>query len=65
MHKVENIKIWNKSMELVESVCQLVSDLPSDEKYGLNAQIEEVQFLFHRTFQKELEGIQIRNLNIF
>ncbi|WP_086478351.1 MULTISPECIES: four helix bundle protein [Arenibacter] len=40
MHKVESLKIWRKSMDLSKSIYQLVSELPSDEKYGLNSQIK-------------------------
>jgi four helix bundle protein len=40
MHKLEDLKIWKKSIELTKSVYLLVSGLPSDEKYGLNSQIK-------------------------
>jgi len=40
MHKIDNLKIWKKSIELTKSVYHLVSELPSDEKYGLNTQIK-------------------------
>ena len=40
MHKVEDLKIWKKSIDLAKTVYLLVSDLPSDEKYGLNTQIK-------------------------
>jgi len=40
MHKVEDLKIWKKSLELVKSVYQLSSELPTDEKFGLNIQIK-------------------------
>ncbi|MGB5821731.1 MAG: four helix bundle protein [Saonia sp.] len=40
MHKVDDLKIWQKSIELVKSIYQLVSELPSDEKYGLISQIK-------------------------
>ncbi|TYA55945.1 four helix bundle protein [Formosa maritima] len=40
MHKVEDIKIWKKSIELAKAVYLLISDLPSDEKYGLSSQIK-------------------------
>ncbi|MFC4721258.1 four helix bundle protein [Geojedonia litorea] len=40
MHKVEDLKIWNKSIELTKAVYLLVSDLPNDEKYGLSFQIK-------------------------
>jgi len=40
MHKVEDLKIWNKSLELAKSAYQLTAELPSDEKFGLNSQIK-------------------------
>jgi four helix bundle protein len=40
MHKVEDLKIWDKSIELAKAVYLLASELPSDEKYGLNSQIK-------------------------
>lgn len=40
MHKVEDLKIWIKSMELVKLVYTTISNLPSDEKYGLSSQIK-------------------------
>ncbi|WP_456424169.1 four helix bundle protein [Lutibacter sp.] len=40
MHKIEELKIWKKSIKLTMLVYQLVSTLPSDEKYGLISQIK-------------------------
>lgn len=40
MHKVEDLKIWNKAIKLVKQVYQIVSELPNDEKFGLIAQIK-------------------------
>ncbi len=40
MHKVENLKIWDKAIELVKKVYSLVSELPKDEKFGLTSQIK-------------------------
>ncbi|MFT7627452.1 MAG: four helix bundle protein [Ulvibacter sp.] len=40
MHKVEDLKIWKKSMDLVKSVYLLTYQLPTDEKFGLNSQIK-------------------------
>ncbi|AZQ57859.1 four helix bundle protein [Maribacter sp. MJ134] len=40
MHKVENLKIWGKAIELVKKVYLLVSELPKDEKFGLTSQIK-------------------------
>ena len=40
MHKVEDLKIWQKSILLAKEVYKVVSDLPNDEKYGLTSQIK-------------------------
>ena len=40
MHKIEDLKIWQKSIKLTKLVYQLVATLPSDEKYGLISQIK-------------------------
>ncbi|WP_046744327.1 four helix bundle protein [Kordia zhangzhouensis] len=40
MHKVENLKIWKKSIELTKAVYLLIADLPKDEKFGLTTQIK-------------------------
>ncbi|NER12024.1 four helix bundle protein [Leptobacterium flavescens] len=40
MHKVEDLKIWQKAIELVKLVYLLIAELPSDEKYGLISQIK-------------------------
>ncbi|CAL2105976.1 conserved hypothetical protein [Tenacibaculum sp. 190524A02b] len=40
MHKVENLKIWQKLIKLTKAVYLLVSKLPSDEKFGLTSQIK-------------------------
>ena len=40
MHKVEDLKIWQKSIQLTKAVYLLVAELPSDEKFGLTSQIK-------------------------
>lgn len=40
MHKVENLKIWKKSIDLTKSVYLLVDELPTEEKFGLISQIK-------------------------
>ncbi len=40
MHKVDNLKIWQKAIILTKAVYLLVSELPSDEKFGLTSQIK-------------------------
>ena len=47
MHKVEDLKIWQKSMELTKLVYEVVSTLPSDEKYGLISQIKRSSVSIH------------------
>ncbi len=39
MHKVDDLKVWKKSMELAKEVYQVASELPVDEKFGLISQI--------------------------
>ena len=40
MHKIEDLKIWQKSIELTKLVYKVIASLPSDEKYGLISQIK-------------------------
>jgi len=40
MHKIEDLKIWKKSIELTKLVYKLILVLPTDEKYGLISQIK-------------------------
>src|SRR6476620_10325094 len=40
MHKIEELKIWQKSIELSKDVYKIVAELPSDEKFGLTSQIK-------------------------
>lgn len=40
MHKIENLKVWKKSIELSKQVYELTSELPSDEKFGLISQMK-------------------------
>lgn len=40
MHKVEDLKIWCKALNLVKQGYLLVSELPNDEKFGLTSQIK-------------------------
>lgn len=40
MHNLNNLKIWRKSMNLVKEVYTQISDVSSEEKFGLVAQIK-------------------------
>lgn len=40
MNKFEDLKIWIKSMDLVEKVYLMTENLPGEERYGLVSQIK-------------------------
>lgn len=39
MHKLENLKIWSKAIELAKDVYEVTSKYPNEEKYGLISQM--------------------------
>jgi len=39
MHKLENLKIWNKAMLIAEKTYLLSANFPKEEKFGLTSQI--------------------------
>jgi four helix bundle protein len=39
MHKLQDLKIWNKAILLATEVYRITSDFPKEEKYGLTSQI--------------------------
>lgn len=40
MHKVKELKVWHKGMEIVKELYALVKDFPVEEKYGLTSQMK-------------------------
>ncbi|MGW9686673.1 four helix bundle protein [Flagellimonas sp. 2504JD1-5] len=40
MHKIEDLKVWNKAIELAKMVSIIVAELPNDEKFGLTSQLK-------------------------
>jgi four helix bundle protein len=38
-HRIEDLKVWNKSMTLVKEVYVISAELPVEEKFGLQSQI--------------------------
>ncbi len=40
MNKYQELKIWNKAMDLVEQVYSLLKMLPDEEKFGLISQVK-------------------------
>ena len=39
MHNFQNLKIWQKAMDIAEQTYILSSEFPKEEKYGLTSQI--------------------------
>ncbi|OEY72574.1 four helix bundle protein [Salegentibacter salarius] len=39
MHNFQNLKIWQKAMDIAKEVYVISSKFPSEEKYGLTSQI--------------------------
>lgn len=39
MHKLDDLKIWRKAMEIAEKTYLLSAEFPSEEKFGLTSQI--------------------------
>ena len=39
MHKLEDLKIWNKAMDIAEQTYMISAQFPPEEKYGLTSQI--------------------------
>jgi len=39
MHKLEELKVWNKAMEIAEQTYLLSAQFPREEKFGLTSQI--------------------------
>ena len=66
MHKVEDLKIWQKSIVLAKQVYSIVSDLPSEEKYGLSSQIKRCAVsIASNIAEGGRKEFKQRNLNIF
>jgi four helix bundle protein len=40
MHKVKELKVWQKGMEIVSDVYALVKDFQPTERYGLSSQLK-------------------------
>lgn len=41
MHILEDLKVWNKAMEIAVETYKLSADFPTEEKYGLTSQIRK------------------------
>jgi four helix bundle protein len=39
MHNFQELKIWQKSMDITEQTYRLSAEFPKEEKYGLTSQI--------------------------
>jgi four helix bundle protein len=50
MNNYKELKIWQKSMDLVELVHKLTSSFPKEEKFGLISQIQKMNFSLIKKF---------------
>jgi four helix bundle protein len=41
MHNFQNLKIWQKAMDIAKDIYVISSKFPSEEKYGLTSQIRK------------------------
>ena len=41
MHRFEELKIWQKAMDISEDIYRMSSNFPNEEKYGLTSQIRK------------------------
>ena len=39
MHNYQNLKIWQKTMDITQQVYLISSEFPEDERYGLTSQV--------------------------
>lgn len=39
MHKIQDLRIWHKAIDLATEVYKATEDFPTEEKYGLTSQI--------------------------
>lgn len=39
MHKLEDLKVWKKTMKVAEDIYRISANFPSDERFGLTSQI--------------------------
>ncbi len=40
MHKLQELKIWQKAINLATEIYKVTADFPTEEKYGLTSQIK-------------------------
>ncbi len=67
MEKVSSYKdliVWQRSMDLVETVYRITSKLPPNEQWGLTSQMRRAADLSLRTSQKIMEGRPRANTDI-
>ena len=64
MHKIEDLKIWKKSMELTKSVYKICAELPSDERFGLVSQIKRCAVSIPSNIAEGAEEIQKKKCSL-
>jgi len=56
-HRIEDLKVWSKSMALVKEVYLITAELPNEESLAYFLKSEDVQFRYLPILQKEQEEI--------
>ena len=64
-HRIEDLKVWSKSMAWVKEVYLVASELPDEEKFGLVSQMRRCAVSIHQILQKEQEEIIKMNFTSF
>lgn len=65
MHNFEELKIWQKAMQVVEEIYVLTTKLPKEEGYGYVGKCGAVQYQLSQILLKVPDEIQMENSEIF
>jgi len=63
-HRIEDLKVWSKSMAWVKEVYLVASELPDEEKFGLVSHMRRCAVSIHQILQKEQEEIIKMNFTV-
>lgn len=65
MHKIKELKIWNKAIDLCVDVYAATSKFPKEETYGLTSQMRRAAVSIPSNISEGLEEIPVENLFSF
>ena len=64
MHSFQELKVWQKSMDIAQEVYKFSSQFPVEEKYGLTSQVRRCAISIASNIAEGAAGIQMVNLEI-